>query len=62
MEDRTDAMLAAPRAPGRMRGEEIDEEWLEETHGRGRLRELLLQREHATERFRALKRRLLARR
>lgn len=62
MEDRTGATLAAPRATRRMRSEEIDEEWLEETHGRGRLRELLLEREHATERFRALKRHLLARR
>ncbi len=53
---------AAPLAARRGRNEEIDEEPLEESHGRGALRELLLQRERATERFRALKRRLLARR
>ncbi|HUI99945.1 MAG TPA: hypothetical protein VLY46_06900 [Usitatibacter sp.] len=62
MEDRMDPALTARRAPRSARCEEVDEELGEESHVRGRMRELLLQRERATERFRALKRRLLGRR
>ena len=59
MHDRRDGSQAGPRTSRRMRAEETDEEAVEEPHAHGRMRELLLQRERATERFRALKRRLL---
>ena len=62
MQDRSDAPLPNPRTPQRGRVEEMDEEPIEESHSHGRMRELLLQRERATERFRALKLRLLGRR
>ncbi len=62
MEDRTDVSISQGRAPRMTRIDEIEEEPHEEAHGRERMREMLQQRERATERFRALKRRLLARR
>lgn len=62
MHDRSDASLASPRTPRRSSVEESDEEPIEDPHSQGRMRDLLLQRERATERFRALKLRLLGRR
>ena len=47
------------RKPRSARCEEIDEELLDDSHAHSPSRELLLERESATERFRALKRRLL---
>ena len=61
MEDGRNPGIPADRRPRATRREEIDEELLDESHARGPSRELLVERESATERFRALKRRLLAR-
>lgn len=60
MDDRRNIETSRDRKP-RARCEEIDEELIDDSQGRGSSRELLLEREAATERFRALKRRLLAR-
>src|SRR5512135_1656660 len=58
MEDRAD-IANDPRKPRMVHCEEIDEEPVEESHGGKPMRKLLQERESATERFRAFKRRLL---
>lgn len=50
-----------PRGARALHSEEIEDEMLEESHA-APLRKLLLERESATERFRAFKRRLLGER
>jgi len=60
MEDRGNATAPGDRKPRTVHCEEMDEELAEESHGGEPMHKILLARESATERFRGLKRRLLA--